>query len=329
MHSYTRGVLYCLVATISWGAMFPVMTDALTEIDPFTFTSLRYSIAGLAFLALLLIREGRAGASLRGERLLPAWFFGTLGFAGFGFLVFLGQQMAGPEGALTASIMIATVPMLGLLVNWVVLKIAPPLYSFLFILLSFSGVALVMTKGDLAALVHEPQNYAANGLIVLGALSFVIYTVGAAFYPRWSVFKYTAVTTLLGLTSVFAINAALFATRIVPVPSLHALRYILPHLAYMALIAGFVGVLCWNLGNKLLGTLNGVLFSDVVPLTAFVVSALEGIVPAHMQILGAALTGAALICNNVYLRWRAAAAAPARTPALAAVPGNAVRREAA
>ena len=107
MQHYSRGVLFCLIATISWGAMFPVMNSALQHIDPFTFTSLRYSIAGLVFLALLVWREGAAALNLKGERIGLAWFFGTAGFAGFGFLVFLGQQMAGKEGALTASITMA------------------------------------------------------------------------------------------------------------------------------------------------------------------------------------------------------------------------------
>ena len=53
-----QGAIYCLIATASGGAMFPVMTGALVRIDPFTFTSLRYLIAGAAFLAVLLFKEG-------------------------------------------------------------------------------------------------------------------------------------------------------------------------------------------------------------------------------------------------------------------------------
>jgi drug/metabolite transporter (DMT)-like permease len=304
MPNYTKGVLFCLIATISWGAMFPVMNSALLHIDPFTFTSLRYLIAGFVFLALLVWREGVAALRLGGERVGLAWFFGTAGFAGFGFLVFLGQQMAGKEGALTASITMATQPMLGLLVNWVIRKIAPPVYSFLFILLSFCGVILVVTKGDLFLYIHEPQSLTSNILILLGALCWVMYTIGATFFPKWSPYKYTTVTTALGLTSVFAINGILYFTGTVTVPSTQAILSILPHLAYMSLVAGFIGVLCWNIGNKILTPLNGVLFMDVVPLTAFIISSLQGVVPVHSQLLGASFTALALILNNLYLRAR-------------------------
>lgn len=301
-HDRLKGIFFCLIATVSWGTMFPVMTGALQRIDPFTFTSLRYLSAGSAFLALLLLREGSRALSLKGERVLPAWLFGTAGFAGFGFLVFLGQQMAGREGALTASIMMATMPLLGLLVNWVIRKAMPPAYSFLFIAVSFCGVALVVTKGRLGDLADQPLNYRADALIVLGALCWVIYTAGAVFYPTWSALRYTTVTTWLGLTSVVTLNAALLASGVVPIPSAAQIASVAPHLAYMVFIAGFVGVLCWNVGNRILSPLTGVLFADVVPITAFAVSAIEGVVPSTMQIVGACLSCVALVCNNVYLR---------------------------
>ncbi|WP_230950498.1 hypothetical protein [Burkholderia cepacia] len=70
-------------------------------------------------------------------------------------------------------------------------------------------------------------------------------------------------------------------------------------------VAGFGAILLWMTGNRNLGPMNGVLFMDIVPITAFIVSAVTGVVPNRAQILGAALTGVALILNNLYLRHRA------------------------
>lgn len=307
--SYTRGMLYCLAATLSWGAMFPVMTSALTRVDPFTLTSLRYTTAAVAFLLLLVAREGRASLRLRGERTWLAWLLGSAGFGGFGFLVFLGQQLAGSDGALTASIMMATMPMLGILVNWALRKVVPPAWSVAFMALSFCGVVTVITKGDFGSLLRAPGHYGAYLLIILGALCWVIYTVGASFFPQWSPYRYTAITTALGMTSVLAVNGILYASGLVAVPSADALTFALPHLLYMAFGAGFLGVLCWNLGNSILTPLNGVLFMDVVPVTAFAISAAQGTVPTQIQVLGAFLTASALVLNNVYMRRRLAAAA--------------------
>lgn len=323
---YSTGVAYCLLATLSWGIMFPVMTSALTRMDPYTFTSMRYGIAGIVFVIILALMEGRAGFDLKGERRWLLWLLGTIGFVGFGFLVFLGQKLAGKDGALVASIMMATMPMLGLLVNWVIRKVTPPGYSFLFILLSFFGVVTVITKGDYPSIFLQPQNYSANLLIILGALCWVIYTVGAAFFPKWSPYKYTAMTTMFGLSSVFTLNAVFFLTAVVPVPSAGDFIFVIPHVAYMALVAGVIGVLSWNFGNKILTPLNGVLFMDVVPITAFVVSSFQGVDPTGIQIVGACITGAALIFNNLYLRRRMVVHAPkvvAATPAAQPATNNA------
>ncbi|WP_276313428.1 DMT family transporter [Pararobbsia silviterrae] len=297
-------MLFCVVATVLMGIMFPVMTDALTHIDPFTFTSLRYLVAGTAFLALLRIKEGPRAFRPNKEPIALAWLLGSIGFCGFGSFVFLGQQLAGPDGALTASIMMATQPMMGLLVNALVRRSKPPVISLLFIVMSFAGVALVVTKGDIAAALREPQHYSANALIVVGALCWVIYTFGALRFKTWSALKYTTLTTWLGLTTILGLNALLCAWRVVPVPNMAELRAVAPHLLYMGPVAGFVAILFWNVGNRILTPLNGVLFMDVLPVTTFIVSSLTGTVPARAQIVGACMTGAALIFNNLYLRRR-------------------------
>src|SRR5579859_5828768 len=175
-NGYFKGMLACIVATLLFGTMFPVMTHALTHIDPFSFTALRYITAGLAFLAFLRFREGAGAFSMNGHSVWLAWALGSIGFCGFGSFVFLGQQLAGADGALTASIMMATQPMIGLLVNSAMKRVAPPLPAFLFILMSFPGIALVVTKGDIAALLSAPQNSSANALIVVGAACWVVYT---------------------------------------------------------------------------------------------------------------------------------------------------------
>jgi len=302
--NYLKGAIFCLIATLSWGTMFPVMTHALTWIDPFTFTALRYLIAGIVFVVLLYAKEGTPAFNIRGERILLAWLFGSAGFAGFGFLVFYGQQLAGATGALTASIMMATMPLLGLLVTWLLRGVRPPLFSFIYIGLSFCGVVLVITKGDILGVLSHPQNYAANIPLILGALCWVLYTVGGSYFPSWSAYKYTAITTVLGLTTIFVIVAILLASGSIIMPSTDTLVFTFPHLLYMSLVAGFIGVLCWNMGNKIITPLNGVLFMDVVPMTAFAISAMTGLVPTKVQIIGALCTATALILNNIVQRQR-------------------------
>jgi drug/metabolite transporter (DMT)-like permease len=302
MKDYSKGVIFCLIATVAWGVLFPIMSHALTRIDAFTFTTLRYLIAGLAFLGVMLWREGIGALRLSGERIGLIWLFGTIGFAGFGFLVFLGQQMSGPQGALSASIMMATQPMMALLLNWVVRKTTPPKVSFFFILMSFCGVSLVISQGHPLAMLHTPQNFGADLLILVGGLCWVIYTFGAHLFPHWSPYRYTSVTNLFGFVSILVITLTLYATGLVPVPSAANVISITPHLLYAALIAGLLAVLMWNIGNKIITPMNGMLFMDVIPVTEFAISSFSGTVPSTAQIVGASLSAAALVLNNIAMR---------------------------
>jgi drug/metabolite transporter (DMT)-like permease len=162
-----------------------------------------------------------------------------------------------------------------------------------------------LADGDVASALHEPQPYSANALIVVGALCWVIYTFSASHFRSWSALKYTTMTTWLGLTTIVGLNVMLCALHVIQAPTTERLLSIAPHLLYMGPVAGFVAILFWNKGNRILTPLNGVLFMDVLPVTSFIVSSLTGIVPARAQIIGACMTCAALIFNNIYLRQRA------------------------
>jgi drug/metabolite transporter (DMT)-like permease len=253
----------------------------------------------------LAMREGWGSLRCRGENLVPAGLFGTAGFAGFNFLMFLGQELAGESGPLIASIIAAMMPLLSLVLTWALTRIRPPSHSFGFILLSLMGVAVVVTNGHLESLLSGSLNLRADALMFAGACCWIIYTFGATAYPKWSSLKYTTISVGLSLTSMLAINAVLLMLGVVPVPSVAAIVSVSPHLAYMAFIAAGVGVLSWNIGNKLLTPLNGVLFINLLPVTAFAISAFVGHAPSKTQIFGAAVTCVALIGNNVFTRYAA------------------------
>lgn len=74
------------------------MTSALTRLDPYTFTTLRYGFAGIALLIALYFREGRQGLSLKGERTGLAWMLGSAALVGFGFLSLLARKWPDQTG---------------------------------------------------------------------------------------------------------------------------------------------------------------------------------------------------------------------------------------
>src|SRR5690348_4626646 len=113
---FSSGVLFCLTAVVSWGIMFPIMGTVLPKMNPFFFTAIRYFLAAILFVVLLIFREGWTSL-FQIEKPWMLAFLGSLAFAGYGSFVFFGQQLAGPHGAITTAVFMALMPMLSVFIN--------------------------------------------------------------------------------------------------------------------------------------------------------------------------------------------------------------------
>jgi len=144
------GVLFCLIAGMTWGAQFPIAGGMLKLIDPFYFTVLRYMAVSLILVLLLVVFEGAKALSFEG-RARRVWFYGTMAFTIYNFLVFLGQKIAGPSGAVLASIMMALMPIISVLVMWVYKKSTPSTFTLGCIVVAFLGVSPSSPKATSAS----------------------------------------------------------------------------------------------------------------------------------------------------------------------------------
>ena len=195
------GALFCLISVLAWGAMFPVMEGAMKTIDPFYLTAIRYGTVAVIFLILLGMSEGVRTFDLEGKG-LHLWFFGSLGFAGFGFLVFLGQQLiSGASGTIVAPTIMATMPMMTAIISWITTGKKPGRFTFAMILLALLGVLVVITKGDPGRLRSMGSSLMADLFILLGAFCWVVYTYGSNKFKDWSALRYTSLTCALSLGS--------------------------------------------------------------------------------------------------------------------------------
>ncbi|MCX7570002.1 DMT family transporter [Tumebacillus sp. DT12] len=305
-----KGMIFCFLAVVAWGGMFPVAGNILKVMDPFWFTSIRYGTAVIVFLILLALMEGKKsfGFDNRGWWL---YFFGTMGFAGFSFLTFAGQKMLGVSGAVVASIIMALMPVNTLIVNTLLGRAKPSGFGIGMMLVALFGVLLVITKGNPATLLATTENLIGDILIYLGALSWVIYTIGGTTFPTWSPIRYTALSTLLGMISVLLITIAGTAFGLLSVPTLEGTFSVGWELLYMAMIAGVMAVFLWNFGNRILTPINGILFMNLVPITTFTITIIQGGTFTSVELLGAGITIIALVANNLYNRRVAARAAAA------------------
>jgi len=309
-----RGAGLLLLAATAWGGLFPVAVVTLSALDPFHMTAIRYGITAMIFVGLLVLAEGPQALRLEGRGLRAA-LLGTAGFAGLGLFLFVGLERSRPEHG---AIIMATQPLVAAVVAWLLRGVRPAKATLAFLGVALLGVVLVVTKGRFRG-VFEGGTGFGDLLMFLGAVSWVIYSLGAADFPSWSPLRYTALTCALSLPAIFGLTTIATAAGYVSTPSAADVELVGWQLAYIIGIASVLGVLSWNAGNKLIGVTNGMLFINFVPVTVFAIRIAQGHHFQPIEFVGAALVIGALIANNVIVR-RAAVPAPQGVKAIGRVP---------
>lgn len=299
MRGLGTGVALAVTTALIWGGQFVVAKSALARVDAFPLTTVRYALAGALLLAVLAAVEGPRSLRLEG-RGLRLFALGTLGFAGFNLLAFTGLEHAAPQ---SASLVVALAPLVTALALWLTTGVRPPRVTAAAMAVALLGVALVISRGDLGAFADGSVGWG-DGLVLLGVISFVLYTLGAAGQPELSPLRYTALTAALGWLSVAAVTVAATAAGVVDRPSAGDLAAVTPALLYLAVPGAVVAVVTWNASVGRIGAQNVALIGNLIPVTTFAIEIARGYRPGALEVAGAALTVGALAANNLVLRRR-------------------------
>jgi drug/metabolite transporter (DMT)-like permease len=291
------GVLFATTTAVVWGGQFVVGKSALESVDAAPLSTIRYAVAAALWLAVLVVLEGRRSLRLEGRGWRLFWL-GSLGFAGFNLLAYTGLAHARPQ---SASLIVALGPLLTALVLWRRTRVRPSRATFAFLGVALVGVALVVSEGHPATIVEGAVGWG-DGLVLAGVFSFVLYSLGAAEFGHLSPLRYTALTAGLGWLTMAAATAVLVGVGLATWPSTEQLHDVSPQIAYLAIPGAVVAVLTWNAAIGAIGPQNAVLFSNLIPVTTFVIEIVRGYRPNGVEVAGAALTIAALVANNLFAR---------------------------
>jgi drug/metabolite transporter (DMT)-like permease len=298
--SATRlGLLAALGAVVSWGIMFPVLKHLLGTLDPYWLTSIRYLAAAAIAAGILLFTEGRR-AFILDRRWWLLWALGTAGIAIFNLFVLTGLERSSAEhGALV----VATGPAIVALLLWARTGKGPSRMSLAMLAAAFVGVMLVVTKGSLATL--RGGSAFGDALIAIGVLGFAIYTAYTPFFSDYSRPRFAAWSIIFGMVS--TLLASIFAQLIGVAHAPTTLdASVVFGMIYMVVVPAVLAITFWGYAVSKIGAENTGLFMNAVPIVAFIIGIFSRQHFSPIEYIGAALTLAALVVNNLQSRQRSA-----------------------
>ena len=305
------GAFLCFIASVSWGAMFPVANHAFNHIDPFYFTIFRYISVTVILVVLLLWKEGKKAFRFDGKG-LSLWFYGTMAFAVYNLLIFWGQDLLGDPGTMVASIMESLMPMISIVIVWMLIRQRPHAFTLLCVFIAFVGVSLVITKGDIGAFLTATDDIIPSLFILIAVIGWVVYTMGGSKFSEngWSALRYSTISCLLGTITAAFVVFLVTLSGYVTVPTVETIITVSPHLAFMIIFPGVIALVGWNIGVGILKPLNGLLFINFVPVTTLVIQAIQGTPITIYDYVGTLFIIISLISNNIFVRLQQKNAAP-------------------
>jgi drug/metabolite transporter (DMT)-like permease len=285
-------MLPSVVAVLCWGAMFPIAASAMHRIDPFPLTAIRYGVAVPVWIGLLVALEGRRALRTDG-RTLELFVLGSLGFAGFNLLGYLGLEHTRPQDA---ALIVAAQPLITVLVLWLTAKQTPAKATLVAMAVALAGVALVISRGHPSDIGHGSGG---DLMILVGSVGWVFYTLGARRFPGFSPLRYTTLTASAGTLTILAATAVMTTAGDESLPGLADIGADWLQIVFVIFLGGVVAVMAWNEGVRRLGPPNGALFMNLVPVVAFAIAIGQGYVPGGYEIAGAVVTILALVAANL------------------------------
>jgi drug/metabolite transporter (DMT)-like permease len=280
-------LLYLRLAlvTLFWSGTVIAIRIGGQTFGPFWGSTIRYALAAVAFLPLVL-GKGKNPFRMNGHQWFQVTLLGLTGVFAYNYFVFRGLKTV---QANHAALIMAMNPILVMLTSSWLHKDHITRRRLVGALLSLTGVAVVISRGDPSKLFtgHEPGDI----YIVLGTLSWMVYTlVGRNALQTLSPLQASFWASVIGL-----VMLALLAIQ-EPWPAYIPMNAVWSEL-YLGLIGTVLGFVWFYEGVQKLGATRASLFNNLIPVNTMLLSVLI----LGEKLSGYALIGAALVMTGVLL----------------------------
>jgi drug/metabolite transporter (DMT)-like permease len=279
----SKSLTITLVAltALFWGASFNVGKYIVEYLPPLTAASIRFTLASVLILAIMFWKEKNILANIK-NNWLAYIIIGVVGVAGFNGLFFLGLKYT---SAVNGALIMATNPLVTMLLAAVLLKEPISKSQRAGILLSLVGVLIVIAQGSMLVLLNMKMSLG-DGIIFAANVCWAMYGVlGRKLVKDSSPLISTAMTMCTGtIALIFLSGASLFS---VDAATLNWGVY--GGLIYLAVFCSVLAYLFWNCGIANLGATTTSTFFNLVPVFTVLISLCLGQPVSTIQLVGGAL----------------------------------------
>jgi drug/metabolite transporter (DMT)-like permease len=253
-----------LGVVLSWAANPAALKWALKFMDPLAFNALRFLLATLVPVGIVLARrEGFGWHKGDGPKLLALGLLGH-GFYQATFIIALNLTLAG-NVALILSVNPAFVALFSALFGFERIRG----YTWVGVALTLAGVGLVVL-GSGERLEFGSQ-LLGDLLMVIVTMTWALYTVfSQTLLKRYSSVKLNALTMPIGSLVLLLLASPSLVTAAPNVPTLPPLFWVI--MAASGLLAVSAAYIIWGKGLQVLGATRTAVYSNLVPVLAAIIS---------------------------------------------------------
>lgn len=275
---------------VIWGGTFIAGRIVAAHLPPATAASIRYLLATLALLVALHLSQGlRSLVQITGRQLLGTMALGATGIFAYNLFFFSALALL-PAGR--ASVIVALNPAVTLLVAAALMGERLSTTRWLGVGLALAGVWVVVTRGDFSQLT---QAIGRGELAMLGAVcAWAAYTLlGRRLLQGLSPLVATLWASIWGMLFLMGM-----AWR--ELPTLQASAFtpeVLASLAFLGLLGTALAFVWYYEGIRQLGAARTVVFNNLVPVFAVLISWLVLNEPLNPSLIA----GGAMALSGVFL----------------------------
>lgn len=290
----TKAVLLLILCTFFWGSTFPIGKNALDEVHALTLVFWRFAIAASCLaIYMKLIRSPKILISTK--QWLWVFAVSAVGVGGLNLGLFTGLSYT---SATNGSLIMALSPLMTSLITSVAHRALPSKAQCFSLLVSLSGVLLVITNGNLDTLINLQINHG-DKLVFSGMIAWSLYTYFSQGISKWMpVVPYTFIGMISG--GVVIGSMCLLTPEVHPFKELWNSSIVgITEVVYIGLFGTVAGYLLWLDGIRKLGSATASLFFNFVPIFAMLTSFMLGQSVTTLQLVGVAIVIAGLVLPRV------------------------------